>query len=105
MLIALSAHYGWLLSLIDVTAAFAYNEKRLDPMFIRMKSHWFRNGCKRVFEIMCTMYGLKEASMQFYRLISGWLTENKWIIGKSDRCLFLRGDLILGLSTDDGLIV
>ena len=71
MLIALAAHFGWLLSLIDVTAAFAYNQKRLDPMYIRMKSHWLRNGCKRVFEIMCTMYELKEASMQFYRLISG----------------------------------
>ena len=51
------------------------------------------------------MYGLKEASMQFYRLISGWLTANIWIIGKSDRCLFIRGNLNLGLSTDDGLIV
>ena len=77
MLIALSAHFGWTLSLIDVTAAFAYNQKRDDSMYIRMKSHWFRNGCKRVFEIMCTMYGLKEASLQFYRLTSGWLTANK----------------------------
>ena len=75
------------------------------PMYIRMKSHWFRKGCERVFEIMCTMYDLKEASMQFYKLLSGWLTEQKWIIGKSDRCLFTRGLLIVGLSTDDGLIV
>ena len=51
------------------------------------------------------MYGLKEASMQFYKLLSGWLTEQKWIIGKSDRSLFTRGILIVGLSTDDGLIV
>ena len=60
MLTALSAHFGWSLSLIDVTAALRITN---DPMHIRMKSHWFRNGCKRV---LCTMYGLKEASMQFY---------------------------------------
>lgn len=86
-------------------AVFAYNEKRDAPMYIRMNSHWFRKGCERLFEIMCTMYGLKEASMQLSKLISSWLTNNKWIIGKSDRCLFTRGLLIVGLSTDDELIV
>ena len=47
MVLALAALYGWDLSLIDVTAAFAYNVKREHPMFIRMNPHWFRDGIKK----------------------------------------------------------
>ena len=39
MLVAIAAYFKYTLAIIDVTAAFAYNEKRDDPMYIRMKSH------------------------------------------------------------------
>ena len=58
-----------------------------------------------MFRVMCTMYGLKEASMQFYVLMSAWLLSMGWKYGKSDRCLFIRGNLLVGLSTDDLLTV
>ena len=66
-------------------------------MYVRMRSLWFRKEYARACEIICTMYGLKEASMQFYKLISCWLTKKQVFVHR--RVLFLN------LSTNDELIV
>ena len=105
LLIAMVALHRWYMILVDVTAAFAYNIKRDHPMYVRLKPQWFRDGVARIYEVMCTMYGLKEASMQFYILMSEWLISKHWEYGASARCLFMRGSLVIGLSTDDLLII
>jgi hypothetical protein len=105
LFVALAAHYGWKLSSLDVTAAFGYNAwDRPYPMYIETNPEHHRDGIRRIYQIMCIMYGLKEASRRFYELMSSWLVERGWKKGRFDPCLFLRGRVHGLLSTDDYLL-
>ena len=104
LFVALAALYGWEISSIDVTAAFGYNPyTRPEKMYFRTEGSMNRDGKPRIYEVLCLIYGLKEASRAFYDLMSEWLVSQKWTLGQFDPCVFRRGTLRALISTDDVL--
>lgn len=104
LFVALAALFGWELSSIDVTAAFGYNPyNRPEKMYFRTEGSMNRDGKPRIYEVLCLIYGLKEASRAFYDLLSAWLVSQQWTIGQFDHCVFRRGTLRALISTDDVL--
>ena len=106
LFIALAAHFGFKVSSLDITAAFGYTPyDRPFPMYFRTTPAHNRDGQVHIYQVMCVMYWLQEASRKFFDLISRWLTvDMKWTQGKLDPCAFFRPHLRALLSTDDFLI-
>ena len=104
LFVALAALFGWEISSIDVTAAFGYNPyNRPEKMYFRTEGSMNRDGVPRIYEVLCLIYGLKEASRAFYDLMSAWLVSQGWTLGQFDPCVFRRGTLRALISTDDVL--
>jgi hypothetical protein len=108
---AFAAQHGLLLKQLDFKTAFLNTIIKNRNIFVRVPDALlkFLGTSKHYARLHKTVYGLKQASAEWYEHISKWLIKHGFTPLKSDPCVFkappqLGTNTIIGISTDDILV-
>ena len=93
VLISHAASMGYTLYQDDIKTAFLNA-----PLDI---SKWIRLPNKKFAFLNRAMYGLKEAPRAWYKEFEKFMKNEKFTKSKADQCVFIRGNLVIGLYVDD----
>ena len=107
MLIAIGAAHHAFIHTLDVNLAFLYGDM---PEEIYMAPPLGVNiGYNKVFRLLKSLYGTKQAPAIWYGVISGWFLQNGFTAAPSDKCVFIKRTgtdfLFVGLHVDDMCVV
>jgi hypothetical protein len=103
MLVAIVAIRGWLWKQMDVDSAFL-NAELKDVEIYMQQPAGFVEGEDLVCHLLKSIYGLKQASREWYQLLLVFLLENGFTPSRMDPCIFLRENIIIFIYVDDLLI-
>ena len=110
MLAAVAVHLGLILKQADYETAYLNSVSRNRNIFVRMPDDLMAalGTTKRYARLHKTVYGLKQASAEWYNHLSNWLKSKQFVPIKSDPCVFKAPDSLgtcfIGISTDDLMI-
>lgn len=86
-MIAFAAIKGWTLHELYVNNTFYHGEID-EEVFLRPPPGYLQEGEKRVYQLNKSLYGLKQASRNWFAKLKGVLIEFRFIQTKSDYPLF-----------------
>ena len=85
--ISIAAREHLHLGKFDVKTAFLYGE--LDELIFMFQPEGFSDGTSRVCQLQKSLYGLKQASRNWFELFTEFLEKLGFYWGKADPCLFI----------------
>lgn len=86
IVLALSAHYGLYTRQLDVPKAFPQSDIDFDCYMLPPVGTTLPKG--KCYKLLKSLYGLKQASRLFFRMISSFLIDNGFTQCASDTCLY-----------------
>ena len=95
ILFAIAATNKWKVKTVDVTAAFLQGKKMERDVFVRPPAEYRTEG--EVWQLLKGLYGLKEASMLWFKEVTAFF--------KTNNCKGLTGDLAAFVCHQDGRLV
>src|SRR5437588_4564559 len=107
-MLALATHFDWEIEQIDVKMAFLYPEIEEEVYIANPEAyqefHPNEKLKEEVFQILKTLYGLRQSPLACYKQVDGFLYSKGLVRSNEDSSLYISEDLIVILFVDDILL-
>jgi len=104
LLLALATIFGYKVRHLDVKTAFVHSYLK-EPVYMKQAPGYEINGQELVYELVKSIYGLRESAANWYELLRSLLFDLGFKNSLSDNCIFISKELIIGIYVDDLIVL